>query len=62
MMKAYPKDQLYEEMAFLAYYLHWSPDELMSMDHRERQRWCREVSNINRKLGEKKPEGRPLLP
>ena len=46
----YPQERLYREMAFLAYYLHWSDDALMSMDHRERQRWCREVSAINKKL------------
>ncbi|MCR4745458.1 MAG: hypothetical protein K5894_09555 [Lachnospiraceae bacterium] len=37
-------------MAFLAYYLHWSQDELMNMDHRERRRWCSEISAINKKL------------
>lgn len=37
-------------MAFLAYYLHWSSRDLMDLDHRERRRWCREVSAINQKL------------
>ena len=37
-------------MAFLAYYLHWSMNELMDMEHRERRRWCEEVSAINKKL------------
>lgn len=37
-------------MSFLAYYLHWSMDELMGMEHRERRRWCQEVSAINQKL------------
>jgi hypothetical protein len=39
---------LYEEMAFIAYHLHWSHDELMRLDHCERRRWCREISSINR--------------
>ncbi|XME04426.1 DUF6760 family protein [Lachnospiraceae bacterium C1.1] len=47
---SYPQDRLYKEMAFLAYYLHWSQDDLMNMDHRERRRWCSEISSINRKL------------
>ena len=47
---SYPQDRLYKEMAFLAYYLHWSQDELMNMDHRERRRWCSEISTINKKL------------
>ena len=46
----YPRENLYREMAFLAYYLHWSDEALMALDHRERRRWCREVSAINKKL------------
>ena len=49
-MKGYPVDQLYAEMAFIAYYVHWSRDELMSLEHSERRRWCREISMINRNL------------
>ena len=49
-MRDHPLDHLYEEMAFLAYHLHWSYAELMEMEHAERRRWCREVSKINRKL------------
>lgn len=46
----YPQERLYQEMAFLAYYLHWPNDMLMDLDHWERRRWCREVSAINKKL------------
>lgn len=46
----YPQERLYQEMAFLAYYLHWSNEDLMELDHWERRRWCREVSAINKKL------------
>ena len=46
----YPQERLYQEMAFLAYYLHWSDERLMELDHFERRRWCREVSAINKKL------------
>lgn len=49
-MTLYPQDRLYREIAFLAYYLHWPKDELMKLDHRERRRWCEEVSEINKKL------------
>ncbi|WP_390622550.1 DUF6760 family protein [Gimesia fumaroli] len=49
--------QLYEEMAFIAYHLHWSHHELMNMDHRERRKWCEEISNINRVL-----DGAPANP
>ncbi len=54
----YPQEQLYQEMAFLAYYLHWDRDELMRLSHQERRRWCREVSDINRKLNGPEKEQR----
>ena len=37
-------------MAFLSYYLHWPRGEVMNLDHLERRRWCREVSEVNKKL------------
>ena len=54
-MKGYPLDELYEEMAFIAYYLHWPISEIMDLPHDERRRWCKEISKINRNLnGEQK--------
>lgn len=49
-MRPYPVAVLYEEMAFIALHLHWPHDDLMRLDHRERRRWCREISAINRRL------------
>jgi hypothetical protein len=49
-MKAYPIGKLYEEMAFIAFHFHWSSEELMTLEHRERRRWCQEISSINRRL------------
>jgi hypothetical protein len=42
--------ELYEEMAFIAYYFHWPWDEVMQLPHGERRRWCAEISRINRDL------------
>ena len=39
-------------MAFIAYHFHWSQEELMNSEHRERGRWCEEISRINRKLND----------
>lgn len=53
-MTCYPLSTLYEEVAFIAYHFHWSHEEIMNLEHRERQRWCEEISKINRRLsGEK---------
>ncbi len=49
-MVSYPLDHLFEEVAFLAYYFHWDYETIMNMEHRDRQRWCEEVSKINRNL------------
>ena len=46
----YPQERMYQEMTFLSYYLHWSRDEVMRLNHLERRRWCREVSAVNKKL------------
>jgi hypothetical protein len=53
-MISYPLDRIYEEVAFIAYHFHWSPDEILNMEHRERKRWVEEISRINQQLsGEK---------
>ena len=53
-MISYPLDRLYEEVAFIAYHFHWSHEDIMNMEHRERQRWVEEISRINReRSGEK---------
>ena len=45
-------DKIYEEVAFIAYYFHWPRQEIMQLEHRERIRWCEEISAINRKLNQ----------
>lgn len=51
-MTSYPIGRLYEEVAFVAYHFHWSHEEIMKMPHRERQRWCAEISGINERIDE----------
>jgi hypothetical protein len=51
-LKGYPSDQLFEEVAFIAYYLHWPHEQIMGLDHRDRRRWVAEVSKINQRLNE----------
>ncbi|MEG0780357.1 MAG: DUF6760 family protein [Oscillospiraceae bacterium] len=56
-MEPYPAEKIYEETAFLGYYMHWSREEVLRLNHLERLRWCKEVSHINEKLNdEDKPE------
>ncbi len=46
----YSADKIYEETAFIGYYMHWSREEIFSLPHSERIRWCSEISKINSKI------------
>lgn len=54
MIKGYPIERIYEEVAFIAYYFHWTHDDIMNMDHFERRKWCEHISKINGKLNNEK--------
>jgi Family of unknown function (DUF6760) len=56
MTMRYPSERLHEEVAYLAYHFSWSYQEVMQLDHRERQRWVAEAVRINEQLSE--PGGR----
>ncbi len=49
-MIGYSLNRLYEEVAFLAYHFHWDLETIMNLEHKDRQRWCEEVSKINQEL------------
>lgn len=48
---SYPSEQLYEEVAFIAFHFHWSQEEILNLEHRVRQRWVSEISKINQRFG-----------
>lgn len=48
----YPLDQLYEEVAYVAYYFHWPLEQILGLEHAERRRWVDEIADINNKLSE----------
>ena len=54
-MTCYPLDRLREEVAYLAYHFHWSYEDVMLMEHVERQEWVAEVARINTRLNEVGP-------
>lgn len=51
-MTSYPLDRLFEEIAYVAYHFNWDQDRIMTMEHRDRQRWVSEIARINRKMNE----------
>jgi hypothetical protein len=48
-MKRYPETALWDEIAFLAYHLHWSFDELLDLEHRNRTRMVRRIVELERR-------------
>jgi hypothetical protein len=48
----YPSGRLHEEVAYIAYYFHWPYEQVMALDHRERQRWVAEIARINTQLND----------
>jgi hypothetical protein len=48
----YATDQLYEEVAYVGYYLHWPLDCILDMEHPLRRRFVEEIGHINRQLSE----------
>jgi hypothetical protein len=49
-MTGYPLDELYEEIAYIAYHFHWPLRELLDLEHAERRRWAEEIAQINQRL------------
>lgn len=47
-MKLYPRERLYQEMAFIAYYFHWTRKEILELEHLERIQWCNEISDFHK--------------
>ena len=48
----YAPDRLYEEVAYVAYYLHWSREEILDLDHLERQRFVAQIGALNTRIKE----------
>lgn len=48
----YATDRLFEEVAYVAYHFHWSFEEILELEHADRQRFVEEIASINRRLNE----------
>jgi hypothetical protein len=46
----YATNRIYEEVAYVAYYLHWPLNEILDMEHPVRRRFVEEIGRINRSL------------
>jgi hypothetical protein len=46
----YAADRLHEEVAYVAYHLHWSLDDLLDLEHADRRRYVDEIGRINTRI------------
>ena len=46
----YEVDQLFEEVAYVAYHFHWPLEAILDLEHPLRRRFVDEIGRINRRL------------
>ena len=46
----YAPDRIYEEVAYIAFHFHWPLDDLLDLEHAERQRFADEIGRINTRI------------
>ena len=46
----YASDQLYEELAYVAYHFHWPLHELLDLEHQDRLRYIAAIDRINARM------------
>ena len=49
-MIRYPSERLFGEVAYIAYHFHWPYEQIMALEHRERQWWVAEIGKINQRV------------
>ena len=51
-MTTYGIDRLFEEVTYVAYYLHWDLDRILDLDHPLRKRFVEEIGHIHTRMAE----------
>ena len=47
---SYPLENIFKEVAFIAYHFHWDREAILMLSHKERHRWVKEISKINERI------------
>ncbi|MER5929002.1 DUF6760 family protein [Streptomyces sp. NPDC002054] len=42
----YATDRLHEEIAYIAYHFHWSLEEILDLEHRDRRRYTEQIAGF----------------
>lgn len=48
----YAADRLHEEVAYVAYHLHWPLDDILDLEHADRLRYVSEIAKINTRISQ----------
>jgi hypothetical protein len=48
----YAPERLFEEVAYVSYHFHWSLEEILDLEHPDRQRYVAEIARINKRINE----------
>jgi hypothetical protein len=48
----YAADRLHEEVAYVAYHFHWGLDDILDLEHPDRQRYVSEIARINTRISQ----------
>lgn len=51
-MTGYELDDLWDEVTYLAYHLHWSFDAVLDLEHGDRRRLVHQVATLNERAWE----------
>jgi hypothetical protein len=43
-------ENIFKEVAFIAYHFHWDREAVLKMSHKERHAWVKEISAINERI------------
>jgi hypothetical protein len=46
----YAPDRLHEQVAYVAYHLHWPLDDILDLEHPDRLRYVAEIARINTRI------------
>ncbi len=42
----YATDRIHEEIAYVAYHFHWSLEDILDLEHRDRRRYTQEIAAL----------------
>ena len=48
----YATDRLYEEIAYVAFHFHWPLEDILDLEHGERQRYVHEIGRLNTRISQ----------